>query len=202
MKIIFPPQVSMQPEWNNSCWYIQEAYVISRPSKAVGSLNLTYEFMKFLFNEVDIHHLCCSCWGAHVARRLHSFQDAPPCGSSLSLHAFPCRRLASAAAKPFDPGRKWEGLGVLMPWGEVKDPSCSAANLAPIASAVLCEVMTSWDAESFAARGVECWKSSSEHDRVGVLQKAEQTKMFSCLIITLYHQKALLCRSHKGSVMT
>lgn len=27
MKII--PQVSMQPEWNNSCWYTQEAYAIS-----------------------------------------------------------------------------------------------------------------------------------------------------------------------------
>lgn len=63
--------------------------------------------------------------------------------------------------------------------GEVKDSSSSAANLALIASASLSEVMTSGDAESFAEGGVERWKSSSEHERVGALQKAQQTKMYS-----------------------
>lgn len=139
---------------------------------------------------------------AHVARRLHSIQDAPPCGSSLSLHALPCCWLLSVLAKPVDPGGKWEGLRVLVHWGEVKDSSCSATNLAPIAGAFLSKLTTSWDAESFAARAVECWKSSSEHERVGVLWKAEQTKMYGCLVITLYHQTAFLCRSHKRFKMT
>lgn len=68
----FPPQISMQPEWNNSCWCIQEAHVICRPSKAAGSVFLTYEFIQFLFNEVDIHEMCRSWSGL----TLH--EDCPP----------------------------------------------------------------------------------------------------------------------------
>lgn len=135
---------------------------------------------------------------AHVAGRLLSNQDVPPCGSSLSLRALPFRRPVSAVAvvvvaMAVGTGRKWEGLAVVTCLVEVRvwqpcfsSRSASATNGAPVTpvltdassgsvtggclpDVMISLVATKWDAKAFAARVVEWWKSSSELERAGVL---------------------------------
>lgn len=142
---------------------------------------------------------------AHVAGRLLSNQDVPPCESSLSLSALPFRRPVSVGAvvgvaTAAGTGRKWDGLGVLTCLGGVSvrpdrlsSRSASATNGAPtspflapassrsVTGGCFPDVLTGLEATTdvavaFAVRVDGWWKSSSEHERAGVLKKAEQTK--------------------------
>lgn len=116
MKIISPPpQVSMQPEWNHSCWYIQEADAISRPSKAVGSLNLTYGFMKFLYNEVDIHELCGSCSGLTLQEDCTPSRMHLPVGPHSHSMLSPAVDLHQLPPSHLTPGGSGRGSGCRCP---------------------------------------------------------------------------------------
>lgn len=113
-------------------------------------------------------------------------------------------------------GRKWVGLGVVACLGEVSvlrvhmlSRSASGTNRTPVPPFLsptssrsvsggcfpdmsMGLVATTAAAGSNAARVDGWWKSSSEHERAGVLQRAEQTKTYCCLVITLYHLTAFL----------
>ena len=115
-------------------------------------------------------------------------------------------------------GRKEEeGFGVVMCLGDIsvrlaRFSSCSASTIKVAAVTPFLATTSSWSvvggcflvasmgpvatteaaAAAFPARVVECWKSSSEHERAGVLQKAEQTKTHCSLFSLLHHQKLLL----------
>lgn len=138
--------------------------------------------------------------GAHVAGRLVSNLDVPPCVSSLI--AVPFRRPISlvsleVVAMAAGAGRRGEGLVVVTFLGEVgvrrahfSPLSASATNRVPVTPfltpasswsavggcflVVLTVLVASTEtAASFAFRVVVWWKSSCEHDRAGVLQKAK-----------------------------
>jgi len=139
---------------------------------------------------------------AHVAGGLPSNREFPLCGSSHSLSARPFRRPESvvAVAMAAGTGRKWGGLGTEACLGEVgawrdcvSRGSASATVGTPAApfltDSVCCCSVTGGcfteeatglaaTATGVAARVVEWWKSSSEHERAGVLQKAKQTKTY------------------------
>lgn len=96
-------------------------------------------------------------------------------------------------------GRKSEGLRLVTCLGDVgirptrfSSPEASAMSfLKAVSSVAAVEEAT----VSFIVRAVEWWKSSSEHERDGVLWKAKQMEPYCLLVIVLYQQTAFLWRS-------
>lgn len=92
MKIHFFPPVSMQPEWNNICWYIQEAHAILRP-KSSGIFNFNL-WIYTVFVQ----------WGAPLMRCVVAGRGSrctktalrPGCTSLWVLTLTPCFSLLSA----------------------------------------------------------------------------------------------------------
>lgn len=98
-----------------------------------------------------------------------------------------------------------EGLAGVWPAFSASTDGTAAAPFCSITGGCCPDVMTGLVASTgvaaaFAARVVEWWKKSSEHERAGVLQKAKQTKTYCCLVIILCHQTAFLWRSLNGGL--